>query len=320
MARFIPFSLCVMAAILRADALADPSPHDLLAQGKTTLALIAVRGSQSAEAHNLACRAYYAEAKYDSAIPECEKAVHLQPNRSEYHLWLGRAYGEKADASSFIIAAALSKRVKSEFEKAVTLEPGNIDARADLGEFYVEAPGFLGGGTDKARAQAVEIGKRDPARANWLRGRIAEKIKDTNAAEREYLNAVKAASNPAVPWINAASFYRRRSQISKMEEAIIKAIAADQKNTSVLFDAATLLLRAGRNFNLAIQLLERYLSSDSKSEDAPAFRAYTLLATLLERQGQKTEAGNAYRSALALGDYAPAREGLARIHSSLSRS
>ena len=53
----------------------------------------------------------------------CEKAVSLQPNNGEYHLWLGRTYGEKADASSFIHAAGLAKKVRNEFERAVQLDP-----------------------------------------------------------------------------------------------------------------------------------------------------------------------------------------------------
>ena len=50
-----------------------------------------------AEAHNLLCRVYYQEERWDDAIHECETAVRLMPQESEYHLWLGRAYGEKAD-------------------------------------------------------------------------------------------------------------------------------------------------------------------------------------------------------------------------------
>ena len=51
-----------------------------------------------AEAHNLLCRVYYQEKRWDDAIHQCETAVQLAPLDSGYHLWLGRAYGEKADA------------------------------------------------------------------------------------------------------------------------------------------------------------------------------------------------------------------------------
>ena len=98
-----------------------------------------------------------------------------------------------------------------------------------------------------------------------------------------------------------------------MEATIDQAVAADHRNSGALFDAATLLLRAGRNFELAVRLLKQYLASDAKAEDAPTFRAYTTLALLLEKQGKKAEAISAFDAALALGDYAPAREGRERL-------
>ena len=70
----------------------------------------------------------------------------VEPNNGEYHLWLGRTYGEKADASNFLTAAGLAKKVRTEFERAVQLDPGNVMARTDLAEFYLEAPGIVGGG------------------------------------------------------------------------------------------------------------------------------------------------------------------------------
>ena len=65
-------------------------------------------------------------------------------------LWYGRALGEKADRVSFIKAYGLAKRVKAEFETAVSLDPRNAEALSDLGDYYTEAPAIVGGGKDKA--------------------------------------------------------------------------------------------------------------------------------------------------------------------------
>jgi hypothetical protein len=46
-------------------------------------------------------------------------------------------------------------------EKAVELNPDNIEARFDLLEYYLQAPAFLGGDAAKAQAQAAEIAKRN---------------------------------------------------------------------------------------------------------------------------------------------------------------
>ena len=140
-------------------AIAADNAGSMLASGRVDDAITTLRGElngspANAEAHNLLCRAYFTLEDWDRGISACERAVELEPGNSTYHLWLGRIYGEKADASSFITAAGLAKKVRTEFERAVQLSPQNVAARTDLAEFYLEAPGIVGGGQDKARNQA----------------------------------------------------------------------------------------------------------------------------------------------------------------------
>ena len=149
------FSLLVLA-LLAAPAVAgaDESVPRLLATGHVDQAIAALDGQikQSPDdpvAHNLLCRAYFTLGEWDRGISNCEKAVALSPDNSQFHLWLGRIYGEKADRSGFMTAAGLAKRVRDEFEKAVHLNPKSVDARSDLAEFYLEAPGIVGGGRDR---------------------------------------------------------------------------------------------------------------------------------------------------------------------------
>src|ERR1700739_258497 len=141
---------------------------------------------KDAEAHNLLCRVYYQEARWDDAIHECEIAVQLIPLDSGYHLWLGRAYGEKANSIHSIKAYPLAKKVRGEFERAVELDSGNVDALSDLGEFYTAAPGIVGGGKKKAQGVAQAVEQYEPARAYELEGRLAEKEKNYVLAETEF--------------------------------------------------------------------------------------------------------------------------------------
>ena len=164
-------------------AFAAETPEALLAAGKSDAAIAILKdrvasSPNDAEAQHLLCRAYYSIQDWDRAISAGEKAVSLSPEKSNYHLWLGRAYGEKADASSFFSAAGLAKKVRASFERAVDLDGSNIQARSDLAEFYMEAPGIMGGGQDKARAQADALMKIAPAKGHWVLGRLAEKNKD----------------------------------------------------------------------------------------------------------------------------------------------
>jgi len=311
--------LALLAALPRTAGAADNAPA-LLAAGRVDDAITTLRGElnlapNDPQAHNLLCRAYFAVEDWDRAVAACQKAVELAPQNSMYHLWLGRAYGEKADASSFFSAAGLAKKVRTEFERAVELDPNNVDARTDLAEFYLEAPGIVGGGQDKARAQAAKLATQDAAKAHWINGRIAEKKKDFATAEQEYRAAIQTDKGSANAWLNLASFYRHTGRLDEMEKAINRTNAPPVTDPVVLVDAAETLIRAGRNFPGAIQLLRQYLASNSTVEEAPTFKAHYLLGTVLEKQGDKRAAAQEYSAALTLArNFSRAQDALNRVN------
>jgi len=217
-------SIIFLLTLLPSLCAADQADSKLLAEGRVDDAVVSLQSRISgapkdAESYNLLCRAYFALADWDKGIPACEKAVSLEPDKSQYHLWLGRVYGEKADHSGFVTAAGLAKKVRSEFETAVRLNPNNVEARTDLAEFYLEAPGIMGGGRDKAEAQAQKIAVLDPVRAGWVKARLAEKNKDLDAAEREYRHAIEDSGGAGGPWLALARFYRRVSRFDDMQQA-----------------------------------------------------------------------------------------------------
>src|ERR1039458_7451445 len=148
-----------LVATLLQPVRAATSPKELLATGQADEAIQTLEqnishSSADAEFYNLLCRAYFMIDEWDRGIPSCERATKLDPQKSLYHLWLGRIYGEKADRAGVLSAAGLVKKIRNSFERAVELDPKSWEARTDLAEFYLEAPSIVGGGQDKARAQA----------------------------------------------------------------------------------------------------------------------------------------------------------------------
>ncbi|OLB87667.1 MAG: hypothetical protein AUI17_02340 [Acidobacteriales bacterium 13_2_20CM_2_55_5] len=281
-----------------------------LARTILTTALLAAFGYTAGAADN--APALLAAGRVDDAINTLRLELSQTPNDAQAH---NLPYGEKADASSFFTAAGLAKKVRTEFERAVELDPKNVDARTDLAEFYLEAPGIVGGGQDKARAQAAKLAVLDDAKAHWINGRIAEKKKDLTIAEQEYRAAIRADNGSADSWLNLASFYRHTGRLNDMEKAIDQISAAPIKASVVLVDAAETLVRAGRNFPLAVQLLRRYIASGSPSEDAPTFKAHYLLGTILEKQGDKPGAAQQYSAALTLArNFSRAKDALNRVN------
>jgi len=321
MRRSLLFSfVSVFLFVTSALAGADESAPSLLATGRVDEAVSVLRthitqSPNDAVAHNLLCRAYLAVGDWDRGISACEKAVSLAPDNSQYHLWLGRVYGEKADRSSWMTAAGLAKHVRSEFETAVRLNPKNVDARTDLAEFYLEAPGIVGGGRDKAEAQAASLLSLDPPMAHWVKARLAEKKSDLPTAEAEYKAAITSSNGAATQWLNLGIFYKHRERWLDMEQALGHVRAARLDRADALVDAADILLHTGRNLPEAAELLRTYLNSDAKVEQAPAFKAHYLLGSTVEKMGDKQAAAAEYRSALALAhDFRPAQEALQRVN------
>jgi tetratricopeptide (TPR) repeat protein len=269
---------------------------------------------KNALAHNVTCRLYFQLEHWDEAIQACEKAILLDPQNSEYHEWMGRSYGLKAENVGALKAFSLVRKVKAEFERAVSLGNDNVMAHADLAEFYVEAPSFMGGDKSKARKLAEAVMRRDPAEAHYMLGRLEEKLGAKNKAETEFRAAAEASGNLAHYWVDLAGFYRRSGRLNDMESTVNRAREARLDNGIALFDAATLLLQAGRNFPAAIQMFQQYLALDKFPEDGPAFRAHYRLGLLFEKQGAAQDAAREYRASLALASrYRPAKDALARV-------
>jgi len=293
------------------------SPRDMLAAGRIDdlITTLSTRASlpTDAESANLLCRAYLAVDDLTRAEALCKKAISLQPDNSEYHRWLGHVYGEKADRANFFSAAGLAGKTRQEFERAVQLDPGSVEAHTDLAEFYYEAPGLVGGGQDKARAQAKILASLSPGYEHWIYGHLAEKNNDAAAAEREYRLMIEKSNGDSEAWLNLALFYRHQKRYDEMEKTLIQASKAPMSKPDVLVDAAQNLYRTERNTPFAIELLKRYIAS-GPVEEAPAFKAHYLLGMLLERQGDKVGAAREYRASLSLArQFGLAQQALNRV-------
>jgi tetratricopeptide (TPR) repeat protein len=273
------------AALAQANADLQNGEAD---QAIALLAPLPSTGTGAAEAQNLLCRVRFTLQQWSQAAVECQQAINLDGQDSDYHMWLGRVLGQQASHASFLSALGIAKHSLSEMQAAVKLNPQNGPALSDLGDYYAQAPGIAGGGADKAQAIATQLDKVDPARAQQLRGDIAVAQKDYTTAENDYRQAASVASDPADYWTVLANFYRGRQRWSDLDAAIQNCVTAAAKNQNSgvgLYDGAGVLIASKRNPSLAAQMLENYLSSSSKSEEGPAFVAHIRLSRLKQQLG-----------------------------------
>jgi hypothetical protein len=255
-----------------------------------------------ATAHQLLCRVFYAENDAEGAIHQCELAATSAGNNtqaSDDQLWLGRAYGMKARHAGPIAGFMLARKVEASFARAVELNPANVAALSDLGEYYVAAPFVVGGGDEKATALAARMMPRFPAAAHRLLARLADSENDPATAEAEFKRAVGVQGAPEA-WIDLAQFYQSHSRPDDALAAIKSGLAADRTHGPVLVDAASILTAANRAPDLAERCLRTYLASPAKSDEAPAFKVHLQLSRLLAAHGNSRDATREAEAAAAL--------------------
>ncbi len=225
----------------------------------------------------LAGRAWYQLGEYKKAVEALEKASQARPDDAAIWLWLGRAWGRRAETSNMLVAPSYASKSRQCFEKAVALNPNSGEALNDLFTYYLEAPGFLGGGVDKAQALVDRIRAVDPAEAEYALAQIAEKRKQFDTAEAHLLCAVELAPKQAGRLIDLARFLARRGKLQEADRTLDAAAEAAPGSPKVLFARAELYVNTRRNPQEARRLLEQYLQAPLTPDDPPREEARKLL-------------------------------------------
>jgi len=222
-------------------------------------------------------KAYYMEGDYKKASESFQKAVEADPANSAYHHWLGRAYGKRAETSSFLTAPSYAGKARQEFERAVELDPNNLEAINDLFEYYLQAPGLLGGGLDKAAALVERIGRLDPVERHYAEARLAEKRREFAHAEQQLRQALALAPRQLGRIIDLAKFLAQQRRYEESDALFQQAQKIAPDSPRLKFERAATYIRAGRNLEEARRLLEEYLKAPLTPEDPPRREAEELL-------------------------------------------
>jgi tetratricopeptide (TPR) repeat protein len=276
--RTLAFAVALCASI----ALAAPPPQTaeaLLTAGKT-----AVRQNDGPRAVEL-----------------LEKAVELEPQSAELHFWLSRAHATMAESASGFKQLSTARKVLAELERTVELDPNHIQARVELAQFYAMAPGMLGGGEEKARAQAAEAKRRsafDGHRAYALIYVVQKKLdlarNELEQAVREEPQSARAHTALGRYLANSDKNYRRAF------EELDKAIQLDAAYMPGWFRLGEAAALSGSNLARGEQALKKYLAYQPKDDEPQLSRAHYILGQVYEKAGKKAEARLSYSQAVRL--------------------
>jgi tetratricopeptide (TPR) repeat protein len=242
----------------------------------SSLALLDRRSSDAAT-NFLIGRNYFMMGEFKKSVEFLLKATDASPKNSDYMDWLGRAYGKRAETSNPLFAPGLASKARQAFEKAVEIDPKNQDALGDLFDYYLEAPGFLGGGMDKALGVAGQTGALDPAEGYFEKAKVAQKRKEFDLAEDHFHRAIAMGPKQVGHLIALARFLAMQGRIRESDAIFAEAQTANPNAARIWFARADVLISQKRNLDEAKALLEKYVSASISVDDPPKDQARRLL-------------------------------------------
>jgi tetratricopeptide (TPR) repeat protein len=256
--------------------------------------------ARSAPAWIALARARLQAGQAEAAIAAADKATQLAPTDAQAFRWLGNAYGQRIGQVGMFGKLSMAPKLRDAFERAVALDGDLLEARFALVEFYMMAPGAIGGGVDKARAQAAQIGKRDAAQGELAQASIALHEEHPDEAARHYAAALAAKPDDRKVRLAVAVGYQ---QMERWDDAfrVLRAWTAEPSAPAIAwyqFGRAAAL--SGRSLDEGAAALEKFLSMPRVADDPEPKNALYRLGQIQARAGRKPQARAAFDRALAL--------------------
>ncbi len=236
----------------------------------------------------------------EKAAELLEQAVALKPDVSEYHFWLGRAYGTLAQEASFFRQPSLAGKTRNEFERAVELDPNNRNARFALIDYYLIAPSLMGGSEEKAIRQANEIKKRDALDGHRAFARIYSRHKKPDLARKEYVDAVREQPLSPKAHYLLGSVYMGEKKWREAAAELETTIKLDPGYMPAYFRVGQLAVLTADGYARGEESLKRYLASKPAEDEPPLARAWYWLGQIYDKQGRSAEAKQCYTTSLKL--------------------
>jgi len=240
---------------------------------------------KDAEANFYMGRIYFDKGDFSEATDWFNKAVDYQKGSAKYHMWLGHSYGSRAQDAPTIKQPFLARNSRKNYEKAVELAPQSIEVRESLIEYYLQAPGFLGGGVDKAEEQAKEIEKIDSVAGGMAWGRIYSYTDQNELAFETYSNLSQDYPSAMPPYYLLYTYYYNESQFQKAVELSTRQISYNDTTANIYMNRGNALQQL-EQFDEALDDYIKVLSMDSSM-----YAAHYQIGRLAAVSGTRLEMG-----------------------------
>lgn len=248
------------------------------------------KNDKDAESYYYLARMLARQNKSDDAQDAIEEAIDLNENVSKYHLMRGNILGQKAMTANIISQGFLAPKIKNAFLRASELDPSNVAARVALYNYYIMAPGIMGGSDEKAFDQANAIVTLNQYRGYLMLANYYIRVKkDSVEAEKQIKKAIAAEPERGDVYNQLGYFYLNQKRFNEAYTQMKKYTEVEPKNPNS-FDSYGDVFKAEKKYDQAIEKYQYALSID-KNFSASIFS----IAECYELQGQKQKAKETYQ-------------------------
>jgi tetratricopeptide (TPR) repeat protein len=259
-------------------------------------------------------RALIRSGDLDAAIEKGEALVEAQPQDATAWQWLGHAYGQQTIQASVFTKASWAGKCRDAYEKAVELDADDPQKRLDLLQYYAMAPGFLGGGEDKARAEADRIAALDAGYGHLAKAQLAQAAEDDAQAERELRAALATLADKRRARMSLANFYVARKRWADARAVWTAALAEHPDDATATYMLGRTAALSGEALDEGLAHLDRYLALPEKDAEIGVGPAHWRKGLILEKLGRVPEAIAELRKAVATDpSLADAKKDLERL-------
>lgn len=249
------------------------------------------------------------ESDIDDAEAWIEKALAQDDDNAEIHYHRAIVMARQAQNSIFS-AMGYAKKSRQSFERAVSLEPDNIEYLDGLFTFHVNAPSIAGGDMEQAKALVEKIAALDKKAGLLAKFEYLVESDQPQAAEQLMTEAQRTYANIPDFFFHAGMYYQREEDYAKAFEALAQSAEKLAESDDSVVAKYAAIYQFGRTAVLSesrldegIQFLERYLTEAPVKSELPEKEwAKFRMANLMELRKNKTEAKKVYLSLANVDD------------------
>lgn len=270
------------------------------ATDRTALQQLAAGRRTTGPAHFAAGCLSVIASQWDSADAQFDAAAKASPRSSVAFLWVGNVTGRRARAGDQATQQRLAPVMRAAYDKAIALDPANLDAREALMQFYLEAPATIGGDKAKAAEQAAAIGRVSAYRGLAAQINIATAKNEPAVIERLLTQATTQFPDSLLGWANLSAMQADAKRAPEAYATIARWQAQGSNTMFALFALGRTAAVTGQQLDRGIQSLQQFLRGQRLPTDPPLANAQFRLGQIYERQNRKADARVAYQAALRM--------------------